>query len=142
MSDPVRRVPRLLTLLFFVAFFNWFVNAFVHAYLGGDAMRTLPSRDGFVLSSHGRHTPVSESVWLFSLIYTGATLMLSPAIGISFFGWTFHVSGELWKINKWGKWMIAGFILVWTLGWYSSVGSSFYQSINDWSELKRAPGGR
>src|SRR5437660_9499316 len=63
----------ILGTLGILTFLNWFVFFGVGMYLHGDALGTLPSRDGFVLSSHGHHTPVSESVWLFSLIYSRAT---------------------------------------------------------------------
>src|SRR6266850_6237737 len=73
----------IIATLGILAFVNWFMFFGVSMYLHGDALRTLPSRDGFILTSHGNHTPVSESVWLFSLLYSGATLLLTPLMMIT-----------------------------------------------------------
>ena len=32
------------------------------------------------MTSHGHHRPVTEPVWTFSLFYSSATLLLTPAI--------------------------------------------------------------
>lgn len=125
----------ILNTLFLASSLNWLLFFGISIYFGGDALGTLPSRDGFVLTSHGHHTAVSEAVWQFSLVYSGARLLLTPLIGLSFGAWQF--SNQLKAAHRIKKWMICAFILVWVLGWYSSIGRSIYRSVNDWRALKR-----
>ena len=131
-------IPVLGTLAL-IAFINWFVFFAVSIYLGGDATGTLPSQDGFILTSHGRHTAVSESTWVFSLYYSSATLLLTPGI-VSLF-----VAGVLWKNRKeikWPKWparlFLVIFFVAWSYGWYLSIGESFLHSRADWQKLKHS----
>src|SRR5438552_18576340 len=87
-------------------------------------------RDGFVVTSHGHHKAVSEAVWQFSLFYSGATLLLTPLIWLMFAAGQF--AGKLKQARWWKVLLICGFIVVWVVGWYSSIGSSMRRSIKDW----------
>jgi uncharacterized membrane protein YadS len=130
-----KKSPVLGTLLL-LSVLNWFVFFGVSMYLGGDAVGILPSHDGFVVKSHGHHTPVSESAWVFSLIYSSATLLLTPLIWLLFAA---REHGKRWKEAKWPiKLFVAGFLLVWILRWYSSIGRSFLHSLEDWQKLKQS----
>ena len=134
LQDFIRQSPILGT-LFVVSFLNWFLFFAISTYLHGDALGTYPSRGGFVVKSHGHFTPVSESVWVFSLFYSGATVMVTPAIWIasaaSMFG------GQLRHRTLIARFGIPLFIVLWCLGWYSSIGSSFRRSLEDWRRLRR-----
>lgn len=145
MSQPIQKpkVPvqdffgqsPILGTLLVVSVLNWFLFFAISIYLHGDALGTYPSIDGFILTSHGRITPVSESVWVFSLFYSGLTIMVTPAIWIAFGVRTFSAQLRYAKlITRFG---IPIFIIVWCLGWYSSIGSSFWSSVQDWQKLKR-----
>jgi hypothetical protein len=59
---------------------NWFVFFYVSASIGGDAIGTTPSTQGFVVTEHGLRTHVTAPIWLFSLFYSLATLLLSPLL--------------------------------------------------------------
>jgi hypothetical protein len=102
-------------------------------YLGGDALKTRPSIDGFVLVSHGRKTPpVSESIWLFSLIYSGLTLMLTPPTTMLAFSRMISKE-ESWRGQR-TKWFVIVFALVWLVGWEWNIGKSLHASFRDWSQ--------
>lgn len=120
--------------LMIIVFLNWFVFAGISIYLGGDTHGILPSRDGFMLTNHGNRTAVSEPVWVFSLFYSTATLLLSPLVVLLF------VAKLTWRrpVNmKWTiKLFITVFLLVWFVGWYSRIGKSFLRSLDDWQKLK------
>jgi len=132
-EDFFKKSPVLGTLLL-LSVLNWFVFAGISIYLGGDAVGILPSRDGFVVKSHGHHTAVSESAWVFSLFYSAATLLLTPLIWLLF---ALRTLGHRWKKAKWSlKLFIGIFLTVWVVGWYSSIGRSFYHSWEDWLKLK------
>jgi hypothetical protein len=134
LQDFVRQSPILGT-LFVVSFLNWLLFFTISMYLHGDALGTYPSRDGFVVKSHGHFTPVSEPVWVFSIFYSGATVMLTPAIWIASAARMF--SGQLRHAKLIARFGIPVFIVVWCLGWYSSIGSSFRRSVEDWQRLTR-----
>jgi hypothetical protein len=134
LQDFVKQSPFLGT-LFVVSFLNWFLWFGINLYLHGDALGTIPSRDGFTVKSHGHFTPVSESVWVFSLFYSGATMLLTPAIWI---GAAARMIGGRLQQPKWFiRLGMVAFILVWCLGWYASIGRSFRRSVEDWQTLKR-----
>jgi hypothetical protein len=133
-DDFLKASPKF-GLLGLLAFLNWFLCAGINMYFGGDALDTLPSRDGFALISHGHYTAVSESVWLFSLIYSGASLLLTPIIVLSVVGWMSR--DKLKKAKSPLKWIISGFIFAWLVLWESHMGGSIYRSINNWSHCKR-----
>src|SRR5262245_19323565 len=119
------KAPVVLALAI-LAFLNWFVFAGISIYIGGDAIGTLPSTDGFIVESHGQRTVVSEAVWLFSLFYSGGTLLLTPAIWPMFAA---RNGSEAWKKTRWQmRLAVGGFLCIWALGWYSSVGGSVYRS--------------
>lgn len=130
-----RTSPVLGTLLL-ISFLNWFVFFGISMYFGGDALGTLPSRDGFVVTSHGHHKAVSESVWQFSLFYSGATLLVTPLIWLTFAARQF--AGQVKRVRWWKVLLICGFIVVWVIGWYSSIGSSMRRSIEDWKTYERS----
>jgi hypothetical protein len=130
----------ILGSLALLAFVNWFVCMGVHLYMGGDALGILPSSDGFVVKSHGHRAPVSEAAWVFNLFYSAATFLLSPMV-VSLFA-AKQARGQ-WKPGRWPlKIFVSLFIIVWAAGWYSSIGSSFFRSFENWREFKpilRAP---
>lgn len=134
-SNDFLKASPILGTLALLAFVNWFVFFGVTMYLGGEALDTLPSKDGFVVTSHGHHKAVSESVWLFSLFYSSATLLISPLIMFLFAAR--HAGGKLKDIPWPLKLLICGFLLFWCVGWYSSIGSSLCRSVKDWQMLKR-----
>jgi hypothetical protein len=134
LEDFVKQSPVLGTLLL-LSFMNWFVCFGINIYLHGDAVGTFPSRDGFVVKSHGLYSPVSESVWLFGLFYSAATKLITPAIWIAAAVRIFR--GRLAQ----PRWLtgpaLCAFVGVWCFFWYSSVGRSFHRSLEDWQTLKR-----
>jgi len=137
MSNPVARKPGFsfdaaVRVLAVAAFINWFVFFGVSFHFGGDAMGTLPSRDGFVLKSHGKRTAVTESVWQFSLVYPYCTLMLTPAIFFLFGA----RQGALSSVKPAKRWFIVIFLSLWALGWYTSITNSFIKSVKDYRSLK------
>src|SRR3954469_12177678 len=134
LEEFVRQSPVPGT-LFIASFLNWFLFFAISMYLHGNALGTFPSKDGFVVKSHGHFTPVSESVWVSSLFYSGATVMVTPAICISSAARMF--SGLLRHTKLIARFGIPVFMVVWCLGWYSSVGSSFRRSLEDRQRLKR-----
>jgi hypothetical protein len=115
---------------------NWFLFFGISMYLGGDAVGTFPSKDGFIVISHGRHTVVSEQAWVFSLFYSAATLLLSPLVVLLFGALqTRRQTGNM----KWPVKLFVGvFLLVWFVGWYSSIGGSVLRSRKDWQKLKHS----
>lgn len=124
----------VLTTLALLSLVNWFVYFGVSMYWGGDAAGVLPSRDGFVVKSHGHHAAVAESVWVFSLYYSTATLLLTPLIWLLYAA---RMHGSKFKTAKWPmKLFISIFLVVWVIGWYSSNGRSFCHSWEDWQKLK------
>jgi hypothetical protein len=134
LQDFVKQSPFLGT-LFVVSFLNWFLWFAINVYLHGDALGTIPSRDGFTVKSHGHFTPVSESVWVFSLFYSGATMLLTPAVWM---GAAARMIGGRLQQPKWFMRLgLVAFVIVWCLGWYSSIGRSFRRSVEDWQTLKR-----
>jgi len=125
----------ILGSLLIITFLNWFLFVGISLHLGGDAVGVLPSADGFMVKSHGHHTAVSESAWVFSLYYSTATLLLSPLVVLIFAAR--QMGGRLLKTGKWPlKLFIGAFLLVWVVGWYSSIGSAFLRSLEDWQKLK------
>lgn len=134
-DEPSRFVERgklIFGILAFIAFFNWFVFFGVMMYLGGDAVGVLPSHDGFIVKSHGNRTAVSEGVWVFSLYYSTFSLLAFPAVMIPFGIYEVIKRGAQ---LKW-KWLIVLFLLVWTVGWFGSIGSAFHNSYIDWQKVK------
>lgn len=134
-SENILNTSPVLGALLLISSLNWFVFFGTSIYLGGDALGTLPSRNGYVVTSHGHQTAVSERVWQFSLFYSGATLLVTPAIWLTFAVRQF--ASQLQQTRRWKALLICGFVLVWVIGWYSSIGSSMSRSINDWKEYKR-----
>lgn len=134
-EDLVKQSPVLGT-LFVLSILNWFLFFAISMYLHGDALGTLPSRDGFVVMSHGHRTAVSQSAWVFSLFYSGATVMLTPAIWIASAA---RIFGGRWSQAKWfTRFGVPLFICIWCLAWYSSIGGSFRHSVKDWQKLKES----
>jgi hypothetical protein len=132
--DTVKVSPVLGTLLV-MSVLNWGAFAGVSIYLGGDALGTLPSHDGFIVNSHGHHKVVSEPAWKFSLYYSGASLLLTPSIWIWFAALQFR--DRVNKSNRIKALLIGGFVLFWAVGWYSSIGGSLLGSIEDYNTYKR-----
>jgi hypothetical protein len=111
---------------------NWLLFMGMSLHFGGFADGMRPSVDGFVLEDHGRRTPVSPSVWLFSLIYGGVTLTLTPPIAIVLIR---TLIKELWAGDPVLEWAVVCIFLIWLIGWESGVGGGFVESIRDWSKL-------
>jgi hypothetical protein len=132
--NSVKVSPVLGTLLA-ISMLNWLVFFGVSIHQGGVALGTLPTRDGFIVTSHGRHTVVSESTWKFSLYYSGATLLLTPSIWILFA--TLQFRRRVNKSNRIMALLIGGFVLFWAVGWYSGIGHSLLRSIDDFNTYKR-----
>jgi hypothetical protein len=117
-----------------IAFINWFLFFGISSYLGGDALNTLPSRDGFVLTSHGNQTLVSEPVWICDLLYSGATLLLTPLVLLI----GAIASGSLLRRERAStKWGLLCFIAIWLIGWEWSIGSAVSRSAVDWFRLRQ-----
>jgi hypothetical protein len=74
--------PRRFTLLACIIG-NLAVCIGVSLLIGGVAMGTTPSSQGYFVADHGHFVRVTERVWLFSLFYPAATLLMTPlAIGL------------------------------------------------------------
>ena len=122
----------MLSVLALAALVNWFVFFGMSVHFGGDAIGVLPSIDGFVVTSHGRKTGVSESVWLFSLIYPYCTLMLGPAI-LLLFGARHKI---LHSAAPQKRWLLIVFLCIWAAIWYGAITKDFVSSINDYKSFK------
>jgi hypothetical protein len=118
-----------------IAFINWFVFFGVSMYLGGDAVGILPSKEGFVLKEHGRRIAVSEPVWVFSLYYSTASLLGTPAIIIPI--GLLQLNKQKKNARPLAKILVGVFVSLWVVMWFSSIGSSFYRSYSDWQKLKQ-----
>jgi hypothetical protein len=130
-KHPIAGGCALLTIL------NWLLFFGMSMYLGGFALGTRPSVDGFVLVNKGRHSPpVSESVWLFCLIYGGLTLALLPPLAMFFIS---VQCKERWTDDPRLKWAIFCGALLFLIAWESGVGSSLCESIRDWSTSHNRP---
>jgi hypothetical protein len=57
---------------------NWFVWGIISLCIGGDAIGTMPSAQGYLLRSNGKFRAVSKGIWVFSLSYSTATLLITP----------------------------------------------------------------
>lgn len=125
----------VLRALFIIAFVNWFVFFGISMHLGGDAVGVLPSKEGFVLKEHGRRTPVSESAWAFSLYYSTASLLGTPAIIIPVALWQLNIEKK--KAKPHVKLLVGFFVSLWAVLWFSSIGSSFCRSYVDWQKLEQ-----
>jgi hypothetical protein len=128
---------RVLNRLVKVIAVNWVLCFGVTWYLGGSALGTFPSKDGFVLDNNGKHAVVSESVWLFSLFYTGISILVVPvvfAIGI------LSERSKAWvrKKQQTRPMVIAAF-LVFSGVAFVGIGDSLYQSVKDWRHYKPGP---
>ena len=132
-SALLKKSP-LLGVLGILAFLNGFLFFAACMWIGGDAVGVLPSKDGFIVTSHGHHRPVTEPVWTFSLFYSSATLLLTPAI--MFLVATRFVGSEWRSFNPLKKWAVCGFCLFWAVGWYWGVGGAFCRSLYDWRHLR------
>jgi hypothetical protein len=114
-----------------VAFVNWFVFfAVSYWWIGGDAIGTTPSTQGFVVTSHGRTTSVTESVWLFSLLYPLATLTLTPML------WLSLAATQLYRIKGRARLFIIIFVGIWVIGWYFAAIRDGGRSLHDYHVMK------
>jgi hypothetical protein len=111
---------------------NWLLFMGMSIYFGGFADGMRPSVDGFVLENKGHRTPVSPSVWLFSLIYGGVTLTLTPPIAIVLVRARIK---HLWAEDPVLKWAVVCIFLMWLIGWESGVVGGFVASLRDSSKL-------
>jgi hypothetical protein len=136
-AQTLGRVPVTLFLVFFL---NWFVFFGTTVWIGGTALGTTPSKEGFVIKEKGRRKPVSEGLWLFSLVYPAATLTLSPAVMIGVAVWA-NMKGRssTARPSRRERWFIAAFLLFWAAGWYTAITRDALHSYNDWRRLRAAP---
>ena len=125
----------ILRFLFILSVLNWFMFFCTSLYFHGDALNILPSIDGFVVTSHGHRSPVSESVWVFSLFYSGITILITPAIWIAV-GWRLF-GNQPRNRKRLRRLFVYGFIGLWCLFWYSSIGNSMRLSIESWQQLRQ-----
>ena len=126
-----RATPALTTLAVLAAV-NWFVFAGVSMSIGGHSVGTLPSKDGFVVTSHGNDTKVSEQVWIFALFYPYLTLTITPAVG--FFFLRRHVAQQL---HPGLQWIALLFFLLWAIFWYYTWSR---EALTGLTRLIRTPG--
>jgi hypothetical protein len=124
----------ILGALVLIAFVNWFVFFGISMYLGGNATGVLPSQEGYVLKSHGNRRTVSESTWVFSLFYSTASLLGTPAIILPIVLWKLNMQKQNAKPQV--KLLVGLFVSLWVVLWFSGIGSEFYRSCNDWQKLK------
>jgi hypothetical protein len=130
-SKTESRLGQLLALL---SVLNWFALFGVSMYFHGDAIGTLPSKDGFTVTSHGHHTPVTESEWLFSLFYGGFTLLATPAFWIIYGFVAFMRENDRAITAK--RLLVVGFVILWSCLWFPGIGGRMYRSYKDWQNLK------
>lgn len=132
-EDTFNNLAPALKALAAVAFVNWFVFFTVSISIGGAALGTTPSQHGFVVTSHGHETAVTERVWLFSLYYPLATLALTPIV--------FFLVGltQLHRLKRPFRVFIALFVLVWASGWYYALIRDSSHSIRDYLNMKSSP---
>jgi hypothetical protein len=133
MHKPTKPNSDVVITLFLLSFVGWVLFIIVSAYLSGDAIGTSPSKDGFVVTNHGRKTTVSESVWLFSLFFSSGMLLLLPSMQLPMFVRLFLRN----QAKRWTRWLIGAFLLVWFAVWYLALGRSTYDSIMDWNRWKQ-----
>ena len=125
-----QRAP-VRTTLAAVAFVNWFLFFAVTISLGGDAIGTTPSTQGFVVKKGARITRVSERVWVFSLVYPLATLCLTPVAWMLLGATQFHrLKGRGERIA------VVMFVLIWCTGWYYAMARDGGRSIQDYCSMK------
>ncbi|HZN67908.1 MAG TPA: hypothetical protein VFB66_21665 [Tepidisphaeraceae bacterium] len=139
-SPPAKQTIGCVPATFVVVFFlNWLVFFATSVWIGGTALGTTPSKDGFVVEEKGRKTPVSEGVWLFSLAYPAATLTLSPAVMIGVGMWTIWKGRSFAHLSRRARFFIVAFLLFWAAGWYMAVSRDALHSYNDWRRLRSSP---
>ena len=120
--QPIRKV------LAAVAFVNWLVFFAVSINIGGDAIGTTPSQQGFVVKSHGKETAVTEDEWLFSLYYPLGTLTLTPLFILP-------LAATQLKIREKRRYFILIIFLAWATGWYYALIRDGSHSIIDYLNL-------
>jgi hypothetical protein len=133
------KIHRVLGLLGMVAFLNLLLFLCLNIFLGGDSLGILPSKDGFIVNNHGHHTAVSQSVWVFSLFHSAATLLLTPIIFLTVASrlYEFQIKKEPLRT----KCLLGAFVVLFLLTLESSILRSACQSWDDWSHLKSPSAG-
>lgn len=99
-------------------------------WIGFDAIGTTPSTQGFVVTSHGHTTAVSEGVWRFAPYYPLATLTLSPAIMLLI------LASELHRVPRPVGIIGPIFVLIWCVGWYAAIFRDGSRWIRDYCAMK------
>jgi hypothetical protein len=130
LGELFQRAP-VRTILAGIAFVNLCVFFAVSALIGGDASGTSPSQQGFVVTSHGRQTAVTEGVWLFSLCYEMVTATLSPLV--FFLLIVAATQPYRWKGGRRYLFLILAF--VWAALWYYGVIRNGSHSILDYLSM-------
>ncbi len=112
-----------------LAFFNWFIHFGLSMTVGGNALGTTPSVTGFVVTDHGKTTPVSESQWLLMLIHPFLTFTITPILIFSL------MLAEPLDYTK--RPVKAGIIFgaLWALGWYYIAVRDIVHSLSDYFAL-------
>ena len=100
--------------------------------VGGDSIGVLPSQSGFIVTSHGHQTEVSEGLWLFSLIYPALSLLAFYSIGL-----LVAVKPKLLgKVPDKHRWKIRLATFCWWLLATVSLINNVVKSLTDWLSLK------
>ena len=146
----MRRLAAVCAIVSGIAFVNWFVFFAYSVSMGGDAPGTVPSAGRFVVTSHGRETPVAERTWLISLFYTTASLLFSGLLSFPCFGflvfraiWRKQVEGEQDERKKQSLRAVfpvflavfGSFYLVWAALWSGVCTWDFLRSLRAYLSL-------
>ena len=127
-ADMIRQAP-IRCALAALAFINWIVFFVISMRIDGDAIGVMPSKQGFVVVSHGGETVVSEGTWLLSLYYPLATLSLTPLL-VFLLGAT-----QLPRLKIPLRYLIVGFVCIWAVGWYFWIIWGASRSIIDYLQM-------
>ena len=122
-QTPIRMILTVITVV------NWFIFFAVSIIIGGDAIGTTPSQQGFVVTSHGDETLVTEGVWLFSLYYPLMTLAITPLVFLCL------VASELPLLKKRTRYFTLIFLIIWATGWYYALIRDSNHSILDYLNM-------
>ena len=131
LRDAFQKSPALFILVL-VAYVNWFALAAISGHYRGDSIGVRPSIDGFVVTSHGLRTGVTESHWVFLLIYPYCTFMLTPAIVVAFLSRQNVLQRAPVVLRR----FVLGFLCIWAIGWYGFITQAFIRSVGDYTRFK------
>ena len=125
-------------ILFALWMMNWFGDMVFSDIIGGDAIGTIPTRNGFVVQAHmrgrrGPPHPVSEKLWLFSLFYETSTWITFVAL-MPWFAYK-EVTNNKWRGVK--RVLFVGFVIIFfgVITYFFS--REAYSSLHAWQALKQ-----